>query len=138
MTIKKHKDVIQDLILGNPSIRTSGFKKALIQLVKMKEPDVGDEIDIIKSYIAFVPDAYLIEGEKVTIFEVIDTHKINKDKKWKLAWGWYAIDNFYLDCDLVICDVYGGRNRIDLKVWFNEVVSSAEYPKGWPQAYSRN
>lgn len=139
MPIKSHQDVINDLLNEDQRIQTKRFKVELEKLVNRLEPDVGDEIEIIRDYIAIVPDAYLIDNDRhaVTIYEVIDTHKIDKSKKHRLAWAWMAIDHFYIECSLVICDVYGGRNIIDLKEWLKEVVESDDYPKGWPQAYRR-
>jgi hypothetical protein len=139
LTIKKHNDVVKDLLHEDPNLKTKGFKQELVKLVRKLEPDIDDEINVIKDTIAFVPDAYSIDETipEVTIYEVIDTHKIDKIKKWQLAWGWYAIDNFYISCKLVICDTYGGRNVIDLEQWLKEVTSSDEYPKGWPQAYRK-
>jgi hypothetical protein len=137
MSIKTHKQVVADLVASDPSIQTTGFKKALVKRVLEKEPNVGNEIDVIREGIVIVPDAYSIVDDLVTIYEVIDTHKIDTIKKWKLAWAWCSIDNFYLDCKLIICDVYGGRNEIDLEKWLQEVVGSEEYPKGWPVAVRR-
>jgi len=131
----KHQQRIDRLISENPLLKTTQFRKNSIEFISRYFEDFGDDDrTALRSYIAFIPDAYEIkedEGE-VIVYEVIDTSRIDDIKKWKLAWAWYIFDWFDIELKLVVCDIYEGSSLIPLSEWLEEVTSSDRFPKGRP------
>ncbi len=131
----RHQQRINQLKSENSLLKTTQFKKCCIGFVSKYFEGFGVEDEkALRSYIAFVPDAYEINEEEriITIYEVIDTNRIDDIKKWKLAWAWYIFNWFDIELRLVVCDVYSGTSYVNLREWLEDVTSNDRFPKGRP------
>jgi hypothetical protein len=111
------KESIHDLAIiklarDHKGFETKGFAKAMRAI-----PDVGDDPELSPENLPrMIPDGYVIDHENraVIVFEVEDTHPMNREKLSKYWWLWWVLDEYFWSLVVVVCDRYGRGGAIDL------------------------
>lgn len=102
------KMVVAELMAGNPAIQYKRFSKALAV--------IPDSADVCAAAYGIVPDAYLIDEDAVTIYEVADTNPISRDKAARISNLYDELDDIGLDLRVIVLD-YAGGMIADLPGW---------------------
>jgi hypothetical protein len=116
MAGRRHDAVIEHLQERNPSIRTGGFKRALLDQF---EEQTGESIKADVAWLRIIPDAYEVSDGLVVAYEVEDAHRVDNAKMDLYARLWNGMDAAeVLEFRLVILDIRGGRLEPDLRAWW--------------------
>lgn len=125
-----HELGIRSLKRRHPGLKTSGLYGALRGVLLKRllehgsEKDVRDELlaegvdcgsepvkdhakDIVRSLAQRMPDAFVVEGFTVTIFEVEDSSRLSIEKLRDYALNWFYLDSALVNLRLVVTDRYG-------------------------------
>jgi len=109
-----HSNSIKKLVLRDPELETSGFKKAITELMQ-KHDYVEDAKSVINKACNFYPDAYKIGENEVVIYEVEDSSAISADKMTKITDLFNYMDFYGLNLRLIVTDRYAANyTEVDL------------------------
>lgn len=116
MAGRRHDGMIEHLQRRNPSIQTKGFKGALVAEV---EALTGESIAGDIGWFRAIPDAYEVSSGLAVVYEVEDTHRVDRKKMDAYARLWNHLDELeVVELRLVIVDIRGGRLEPDLRAWW--------------------
>lgn len=85
-----------------------GFRTGRLQL-PWREVTVDVEID-------FIPDGYVLEGDRLDLFEVEVTHHIPRSTMQKICQLWQVADNVGYEVNLFVVNRYGHINQLPLEI----------------------
>ncbi len=113
--MSRHERVIQLLQEENPSLKTRGFRQAVLDQLYRE----WDEDDDKLRWLRVIPDAYEVVEGLIHIVEVEDTHRVNAKKMDVYARLWDTVEELEMgEVRLTIVDIRGGRMEADLARWW--------------------
>jgi len=100
------KVVLNWLLQKDNRILTTGFNRSLIAAMELQVDK--QELALLLSGMRIIPDAYLIDHKKKTVFlfEVEDTNPITPNKLRKLSEIWFRLDSLGWEMRVFLIDRY--------------------------------